>query len=118
MGSTPQKICFLLRVDPLRIPDYLEHHERVWPEMLEALRESGYRNYSIFVDDSGLLVGYLETDDFEATLAAMSATDVNAAWGEFVGDMFLPVDAARPVGTIFPLRRAFDLDSALDGASA
>jgi len=115
--ASPQKVCFLLRIDPARIPDYLEHHERVWPEMLEALRDSGYRNYSIFVDESGLLVGYLETDDFDATLAAMSATDVNAAWGRHVGDMFLPVDEARPVDRVVPLRHAFDLDSALGVAT-
>nr|WP_277348828.1 L-rhamnose mutarotase [Microbacterium sp. CFH 90308] len=107
----------MLRVDPDRIGDYLEGHETVWPAMLEALRDSGYRNYSIFVDESGLIVGYLETDDFEATLAAMSATEVNAAWGRHIGDMFLPVDDARPVGRVVPLRQAFDLDSALDSVT-
>ena len=112
-----QKICFLLRVDPARVTDYLESHEAVWPEMLEALRDSGYRNYSLFVDESGLIVGYLETDDFDATLAAMSATSVNAAWGRHIGDMFLAVDDARPVGSVVPLRQAFDLDSALHAAT-
>lgn len=116
--TSGEKVCFLLRINPARIPEYLEHHERVWPEMLEALRDSGYRNYSIFVDDSGLLVGYLETDDFEATLSAMSSADVNAAWGRHVGDMFLPVDDFRPVGSLVPLKHAFDLDAALQRSPA
>ncbi len=41
--------------------------------MLAALREAGWRNYSLFLREDGLLVGYLETDDFEAAQAAMAA---------------------------------------------
>ena len=41
--------------------------EHVWPEMLDALSDAGWRNYSLFVrPDDGLVVGYLETDDFAA----------------------------------------------------
>ena len=110
-----QKVCFLLRIDPERIPEYVEVHRRVWPELLEALRDSGYRNYSMFVDPSGLLVGYLETDDFEATLAAITAETVNREWSDLIGHMFKPVDEARPVGAVVPLRLAFDLDDQLAG---
>ena len=116
--GTMHKVCFLLRIDPARVREYLEHHENVWPEMLEALRDSGYRNYSMFVDESGLLVCYLETEDFEATLAAMTATNIKAAWSSHVGDMFIPVDAVRPVDTVVALRHAFDLDSALGKAAS
>ena len=48
--------------------------------MLEALRETGWRNYSIFLDDDGTLVGYLECEDFEAVQAAMQEREVNARW--------------------------------------
>lgn len=108
-----EKVCFLLRIEQHRIPEYLAWHENVWPEMLEQLRDAGYRNYSIFIDDSGLLVGYLETDDFEATLAAMRSSEVNERWSAATGDMFVPVDAARPVDAVVALRQAFDLDAQL-----
>ena len=39
--------------------------------MLEALRETGWRNYSLFLHDDGTLVGYLECEDFEAALKRM-----------------------------------------------
>ena len=38
------------------------------------------RNYSLFLRPDGLLIGYVETEDFEAATAAMDATDVNARW--------------------------------------
>jgi L-rhamnose mutarotase len=72
--------CFLLRVHPERMDEYRRRHQAVWPEMLEALAEAGWRNYSLFLADDGLLVGYVEADDLEASLAAMARTDVNARW--------------------------------------
>ena len=112
------KSCFLLRIDAARIPEYLEWHREVWPEMLTALRDSGYRNYSLFLDDSGLLIGYFEADDPAAAIAAMQATDVNARWSAALDDLFVAVDDARPVGRVVPLSLAFDLDEQLAGVEA
>ena len=39
--------------------------------MLEALRATGWHNYSLFLRPDGLLVGYLETPDFEQARARM-----------------------------------------------
>src|SRR5690606_30368960 len=64
--SLMERVCFLLKVKQDRLDEYRERHRAVWPEMLEALHESGWGNYSLFLRDDGLLVGYLETDDFEA----------------------------------------------------
>ncbi len=74
------RYCFLLQVRPDRLDEYRERHRAVWPEMLDALRATGWSNYSLFLRADGLLVGYLETEDFAAAQAAMEATDVNARW--------------------------------------
>jgi L-rhamnose mutarotase len=75
-----ERVCFLLQVRPERLEEYRERHRQVWPEMLDALREAGWRNYSLFLRDDGLLVGYLETDDFEAAQRTMAETEVNDRW--------------------------------------
>ncbi len=75
-----ERVCFLLRVRPGMLPEYKRRHERVWPEMLQALTEAGWRNYSLFLRQDGLLIGYLETDNFEESLRLMAATDVNERW--------------------------------------
>jgi L-rhamnose mutarotase len=59
-----ERVCFLGRVRAERLAEYRERHERVWPEMLDALRQAGWRSYSLFLTEDGLLVGYLETDDY------------------------------------------------------
>ena len=43
-----QRSAFVLRVRPERIEEYVHAHRHVWPEMLDALRSAGIRNYTIF----------------------------------------------------------------------
>jgi L-rhamnose mutarotase len=75
-----ERVCFILRVRRDRLDEYRARHREVWVEMLDALRATGWSNYSLFVAEDGLLVGYLETDDFEAALKGMDERDVNARW--------------------------------------
>jgi L-arabinose isomerase len=77
-------------------PKYRARHRDVWPEMLAALSETGWRNYSLFLDDDGLLVGYLETDDFKAALRGMEVTDVNARWQAEMTEFFELGSGERP----------------------
>jgi L-rhamnose mutarotase len=94
-----ERVCFLLQVRPDRLDEYKERHRSVWPEMVDALVAAGWRNYSLFLDADGLLVGYLETDDFEAALAGMESTDVNARWQAAMGEFFeLPGDERPDTG--------------------
>jgi L-rhamnose mutarotase len=86
-----ERVCFLARIQPGRLAEYRQRHKSVWPEMQAALRDAGWGNYSLFLSDDGLLVGYLETDDYQAALDAMAATEVNTRWqaemaGYFVAD--------------------------------
>ena len=85
-----ERVCFALQVRPDRLDEYKRRHREVWPEMLDALRDAGWRNYSLFLRDDGLLIGYVETEDFAAAQRAVAATDVNDRWqadmAQFFGD--------------------------------
>jgi L-rhamnose mutarotase len=83
-----ERVCFELRVRADRLDEYRERHSAVWPEMLAALREAGWTNYSLFLREDGLLIGYLESPDFQAAQRAMEATDVNARWQEEMSELF------------------------------
>ena len=96
-----ERVCFLLRVRPDRLDEYRARHRDVWPDMLAALRETGWANYSLFLAEDGLLVGYLETEDFAAAQAAMEARAVNARWQAEMASFFeLPGDARPDTGLV------------------
>jgi L-rhamnose mutarotase len=89
-GTETERVCFLLQLDPDRVDDYLAAHEQVWPEMLAALRRTGWRNYSLFLrPEDGLVVGYFETDDIDAATAGMAATEVNEKWQTGMAEYFV-----------------------------
>ena len=83
-----RRVCFLLQVRPDRVDEYRERHRAVWPEMRQALRDAGWRNYSLFLRDDGLLVGYVEVDDFEAAQRAMAQAEVNDRWQRDMAPFF------------------------------
>ena len=45
-----ERVCFSLQLRLDRLDEYVERHAEVWPEMLAALIETGWTNYSLFVD--------------------------------------------------------------------
>lgn len=104
------RVCFVLRVRPEKAAEYKERHSKVWPEMLDALRETGWRNYSIFLRPDGLLVGYLETDNFEKSTAEMKNHPVNARWQAEMVPFFEKLEGAGPDDSMFPLEEIFHLD--------
>ena len=105
-----RRVCFLLKVRRDRIEEYKERHRAVWPEMRAALRDAGWRNYSLFLRDDGLLVGYLETDDFDKALEAMARTEVNARWQAEMAPFFEGLDGRRPDEGFLRLEEVFHLE--------
>ena len=107
------RYCFLLQVRPELLGEYRARHAQVWPEMLRALRDTGWRNYSLFVRDDGLLVGYVEADDLAAAQAAMVATDVNRRWQADMARYFTGLDGLGPDEGFLLLEEIFNLDEQL-----
>jgi L-rhamnose mutarotase len=103
-----ERVCFLLQVNPDRLDEYKARHAAVWPEMLDALSNAGWHNYSLFLRGDGLLVGYLETPDFERALQKMGALDVNERWQREMRDFFIGLDG-RPDQAMMRLEEIFHL---------
>ena len=104
-----QRVCFQLQVKPDRMAEYRERHAAVWPEMREALSANGWRNYSLFLAPDGMLIGYLETDDFEAARRGMEETEVNARWQAEMAEFFQDLEGRRPDEGLLVLDEVFHL---------
>ena len=104
------RVCFLLKVRQEKLEEYKARHVHVWPEMLDALRSTGWRNYSLFLGPDGLLVGYLETDDFARACAGMKDHPVNARWQAEMAPFFERLGGCAADDNMFPLEEVFHLD--------
>lgn len=105
------RYCFLSHVDPRHLDAYRKRHAAVWPEMLAALRDAGWRDYSLFLGEDGTLIGHFEADDKDAAQAAMAATDVNARWQAEMARLF--VGEGNPDEGFAYLPEIFNLDDQL-----
>ncbi|WP_309103612.1 L-rhamnose mutarotase [Microbacterium sp.] len=94
--GTTQRVCFQMQVDPARLEEYRERHRAVWPEMLRAIEESGRRNYSLFLSEDGMLIGYYETEDDEAAQRALAADPRTARWEAEMAPFFVALTGTRP----------------------
>jgi L-rhamnose mutarotase len=104
-----QRVCFLLQVRKDKLDEYKQRHATVWPEMLQALRETGWNNYSLFLRPDGLLVGYLETDDFQQARAGMARREVNERWQREMAGFFVQPDGLLPDRAMEQLEEIFHL---------
>ena len=117
-GESNVRVCFRSSIQPALIDEYRRRHAAVWPEMLGALKDAGWNNYSLFLAGDGLLVGYVECDDFDAVRARMALTEVNARWQAEMASLFDNPDNQdqAPDEGFQVLEEVFNLDSQLAAA--
>jgi L-rhamnose mutarotase len=104
-----KRVGFQFKVNKDKLSAYKEQHKHVWPEMLAALRDAGWHNYSLFMREDGLVFSYFETEEsLAAAQAKMAATEVNSRWQAFMAPF---TDAnVRPDESFVELEEYFHLD--------
>lgn len=105
-----QRVCFRLQVREEKMDEYVKSHEAVWPEMLAALSQTGWTNYSLFLDRrDGSLIGYLETPSLAAAKAGMEKREINAKWQAEMAQYFVALEGKRPDEGFLQLEEVFHL---------
>ena len=103
-----ERVGFTMRTLPGQEAEYRRRHAAVWPEMFDALRAAGARDYSIYIHGTDVFA-YLVVDDFAAFRTAMAASPVNARWQS---EMAMLIDPLTDPATGFHqrLQEVFHLD--------
>ncbi|MGI3785151.1 MAG: L-rhamnose mutarotase [Janthinobacterium lividum] len=98
------RYCLRGRVRPDQVDEYRRVHAEVWPELLAALRDAGWRNYSLFVGEDGTLIGYVETDDADDldTIQRKVQGPVNDRWQRSVAALFAGEGAPDQAWEVVP----------------
>ncbi len=106
-----QRHAAVIRLREEHAEEYLRLHGDVWPTVLDRLRESNMRNFSIFLRD-GLLFSYLEYTgtDYAADTAAIAADPETKRWWQFTDPCQQPVDSAAEGEWWAPMEEVFHTD--------
>jgi L-rhamnose mutarotase len=105
------RVGFLLKVKEDKLEEYKDQHKAVWPEMLDALRRTGWHNYTLFARSDGLLFGYFEAPEgFDVALHGMAKESINDMWQAFMSPYFEALDGGRPDERMLALKEVFHLD--------
>ncbi|MDP3952326.1 L-rhamnose mutarotase [Microbacterium sp.] len=115
--TTTTRVCFRLQVRPEMLAEYLTRHTPVWPEMLAEIAAAGRRNYSLFLGEGGMLVGYYETDDDQAAQAYLAQSDVATRWEAEMAPFFIGLEG-RPDQAASPLTEVFNLAEQLSAVAS
>jgi L-rhamnose mutarotase len=81
-----ERTAFVLRVRPDKIEEYIRAHQDVWPEMLDALRGAGIRNYTIFREGNQMF-GYFEAEDLAAAGRYLAQQEVSTRWQDAMAEL-------------------------------
>jgi len=106
-----KRIGFLLKVKESMLEEYKERHKAVWPEMQEALRRTGWRNYSLFLTPDGMLFGYSATpESLQAAQAGMAKEEVNQRWQDWMAPFFENIGGKHADEGMMELEQVFYLE--------
>ena len=97
--------AFALEIRPDKVDEYVEAHRQVWPEVLDAIKRAGIRNYTIFLRNNTAF-GYFECDDPAAANAVLAADPDCIRWEDWMAEFLderVPADGAPALTEIFRL---------------
>jgi L-rhamnose mutarotase len=87
------------------VEEYVQAHREVWPEMLDALRSAGIRNYTIFRHGNQMF-GYFEADDLPAAAEYLAQQEVSTRWQDAMAELLeerVPESGPPPLAEVFRL---------------
>lgn len=103
-----QRACFIFQLKEGAEEEYKRRHDEIWPELIEAIQDSGLKNYTLF--RRGLqVIGYVECHpDIKTAFAKVESTEVNARWDVWFEEII--EDITDSDGNLFWAKEVWHLD--------
>ena len=103
-----ERLCHIFRIAPGTEAEFTRRHVEIWPEMVDAMREAGIRNYSLFRRDLEV-IGYSECHpDVATAFARFAELGVGARWAAFMEGIV--VDLTDENGELYRYDEDWHLD--------
>jgi L-rhamnose mutarotase len=103
------RYAFKLRIRREAVEEYEREHQRVWPELLQKLKEVGVSDYSIFRRGQDLFLT-LRVNNFDQAWEDLDRDPVNQRWQALMSNLFEPVLDQQPGERFAMMKEVFYLE--------
>ncbi len=102
-----KRVAFKMKLFTGYEEEYRRRHAALWPELEKVLKQTGIKDYSIFLDEeTHVLFGYLTIDD-AVKLDELPKQPVMKKWWAYMKDIMETNEDNSPVN--IPLKEVFYL---------
>ena len=103
-----ERVCFRFEIYPGQEAEYKRRHDEIWPELVSAIKDAGFANYSLFRRGQEV-VAYVECHpDVATAFGKLSENEANARWSEWFQDVIVSLTDEQ--GNLFTLDEVWHLD--------
>lgn len=102
-----EQIAFKMKLKFGVEDEYQRRHDEIWPELSEALKEAGIRDYSIFLDTDNCTLFAVLTSTNESAMSKLPEQAIMQKWWHYMADLMHADDQNRP--ETINLKRVFHL---------
>ncbi len=97
-----EKIAFKMQLKPGCAEEYRLRHDAIWPKLVDLLRVSGVRDYSIYLDEATLTLFAVLWRSADHRMADLPGHSVMREWWAFMADLMETHAGNEPVATPLP----------------
>lgn len=84
-----ERLCFTFEIRPGTEDEYKKRHDEIWPELVEAIKDAGFANYTLFRRGTTITAYAEVSPDVATAFARLGATDVSSRWATWFEDLIV-----------------------------
>jgi L-rhamnose mutarotase len=97
-----EKYAFKMHLKPGCVDEYRRRHDEIWPRLVDLLRVSGVRDYSIYLDEDTLTLFGVLWRCTNHTMADLPKEALMQEWWKYMADLMQTHPNNEPVATPLP----------------
>lgn len=97
-----EKYAFKMKLKPGCAEAYRQRHDAIWPKLVDLLRTSGVRDYSIYLDEATLTLFGVLWRSSDHRMASLAEHDVMQEWWAYMADLMETHPDNEPIATPLP----------------
>ncbi len=103
-----KRFGFKMKLYPGFRDEYKERHDKIWPELIKLLKDSGIGNYSIFYDEeTNILFAYQEQSG-NTSSQQLGDEEIIKKWWKYMADIMETNPDNSPIS--IPLEQVFFME--------